>query len=213
MPLDPLHARILRIAADLPEARTAALAGGGAMLAHALVERTTRDVDLFTDRDAAEAVAIATALRAALIEAGFDVRPAPRPPHENRFVAIEPDTAASVQVEVFPDGGRLQPPVHLDVGPVLHPDDLAADKLLAMWGRGEPRDYVDVVALLDAYPAERLMELASAKDRGFEPDTFGDALGAVQRITPARWDGAGIGPERAGHVREVILAWRARLAR
>ncbi|MGH3821566.1 MAG: hypothetical protein ACRDRA_01785 [Pseudonocardiaceae bacterium] len=27
--------------------------------------------------------------------------------------------------------------VQLDVGPVLHPDDLAADKVLAMWGRGE----------------------------------------------------------------------------
>lgn len=55
MPLEPLHVRIIRIAAELPEARTIALAGGGSMLAHDIVERATRDVDLFTDRDPDEA--------------------------------------------------------------------------------------------------------------------------------------------------------------
>jgi hypothetical protein len=58
-----LHDRIVRLAAQLPEARTVALAGGGAMLAHDLVDRLTQDVDLFTDRDAEEAVAVAAALR------------------------------------------------------------------------------------------------------------------------------------------------------
>lgn len=61
MPLDPSHARLVRIAAALPEARTLALAGGGAMLAHGIVDRLTKDVDLFTDRDADEAVAVAAA--------------------------------------------------------------------------------------------------------------------------------------------------------
>ncbi|MBA3906713.1 MAG: hypothetical protein H0X35_08545 [Pseudonocardiales bacterium] len=39
---------------------------------------------------------------------------------ENRFIAIDPASGAGVQVEVFPDGGRLHAPVQLDVGPVLH---------------------------------------------------------------------------------------------
>lgn len=126
------------------------------MLAHEIVDRVTKDVDLFTDRDAEEAVRLATALRTAWAAEGFRIEPAARPQHENRFVAVDPATAGTVQIEVFPDGGRLHPPVQLGVGPVLHRDDLAADKLLAMWGRGEPRDYVDVVALLGIYGGETL---------------------------------------------------------
>ncbi len=76
---------------------------------------------------------------------------------ENRFIAIDPASGTGVQVEVFPDGGRLHAPVQLDVGPVLLQDDLAADKVLAMWGRGEPRDYLDVVALLGLYDHDALL--------------------------------------------------------
>jgi hypothetical protein len=45
--LDPLHEQIARIAFALPGAGQVALAGGGAMLAHDLVDRPTQDVDLF----------------------------------------------------------------------------------------------------------------------------------------------------------------------
>jgi len=43
--LDPLHEQIARIAFSLPEAGQVALTGGGAMLAHDLVDRPTQDVD------------------------------------------------------------------------------------------------------------------------------------------------------------------------
>jgi hypothetical protein len=43
--LGPLHEQIARIALALPEAGQVALAGGGAMLAHDLVDRPTQDVD------------------------------------------------------------------------------------------------------------------------------------------------------------------------
>ena len=48
MTLDPLHEQIARIAFALPQAGQVALAGGGAMLAHDLVDRPTQDLDLFT---------------------------------------------------------------------------------------------------------------------------------------------------------------------
>jgi hypothetical protein len=41
VPLDPLQDRIARVALALPEARTLALAGGGAMIAHGFVTRQT----------------------------------------------------------------------------------------------------------------------------------------------------------------------------
>lgn len=209
--LDPVHARIVAVAAALPEARTVALAGGGAMLAHGIVDRVTKDVDLFTDRDTAEAVALAAALRTALEADGMRVEPAPRPPHEHRFVAVDPASGAVVQIEVFPDGGRLREPVQLAVGPVLHRDDLAADKVLAMWGRGEPRDYVDVVALLELYTGDALLALASAKDAGLARGMFVHSLRAVERLSDADWLDAGIAPGRAAQVRAAVLAWRERL--
>lgn len=61
MVLDPLQDRIVRIALALPEARSLALAGGGVMLAQGFIDRRTRGIDLFTDRDNGEAVAVAAA--------------------------------------------------------------------------------------------------------------------------------------------------------
>jgi hypothetical protein len=92
---------------------------------------------------------------------------AERPPLDHRFVTVDPATGAECTVEVFADGGRLHDRVTLDLGPVLHPDDLAADKMLALWGRARPRDFFDVAALIDGYGYERLLELSEAKDSGF----------------------------------------------
>jgi hypothetical protein len=46
--LNPLHEWVARIVFDLPQARSVAIAGGNAMLAHDLVVRPTQDLDLFT---------------------------------------------------------------------------------------------------------------------------------------------------------------------
>ena len=208
-----MHDVVVRLAASLPEARTVVLAGGGAMLAHELVERITRDVDLFTDRDAEEAVAVATALRSALRSRGWDVEAAVRLPHENRFVAVEPESGRRVQIEVFADGGRLRPPVRLAVGPVLHRDDLAADKVLAMWDRGEPRDYIDVTALLGVYGARELFALAAAKDAGLTADLLVDSLRRVHRFQTQDWTDAGFDAALARRAATAIDRWRRELTR
>jgi hypothetical protein len=41
-----------------------------------------------------------------------------------------------------PDGGRLRPLPVVDIGQVLHPDDVAADKVLTLWGRARTRDFL-----------------------------------------------------------------------
>lgn len=138
MPLDPLQDLIVRTASGLAEAHTIALAGGGAMIAHGFVDRATQDVDLFTEIDDAEARRVTAALRAALHARGLESRDADRPPADHRFIAVDPTDGSEYMVEVFADGGRLQPRVMLDVGPVLHTDDLAADKVLALWDEHGP---------------------------------------------------------------------------
>ena len=73
MSLDPLHEEIARIAFALPEAGQVALAGGGAMRAHDLVDRPTQDVDLFTP-DPAELTRLTDGLAVALRAEGAQVR-------------------------------------------------------------------------------------------------------------------------------------------
>jgi hypothetical protein len=89
VPLDPFQERIARMALALPEARTLALAGGGAMIVHGFIDRATRDVDLFTEVDSAEAERVALALQTALERRGLrTVVSGGSPP--NRFVVTDP---------------------------------------------------------------------------------------------------------------------------
>jgi len=206
MPLDPLQDRIARTALALPEARTLALAGGGA-IAHGFVTRATKDVDLFTEVDNDEAVHVVAALRQALAAQNLITRPGDRPPFDHRLVVVEPDTGRECTVEIFADGGRLHGAVRLEVGPVLHPDDLAADKTLALWSRARPRDFFDVAALLDRYGAAQLLELAAAKDPGFSVGTFRDALRAMRRLGPADWAEDGIDTDTAQRLQTTFSAW------
>jgi hypothetical protein len=213
MPLDALQEQIARTALSLPEARPLALAGGGAMIAHGFVDRATKDVDLFTEVDDQEALRVVVALRRALEQQRLVTRDTDRPPLDHRFVTVEPDTGAECTVEVFADGGRLRGIVTLDIGPVLHPEDLAADKVLALWDRARPRDYFDVGALISRFGRERLLELAAAKDSGFSSAAFVDSLRAIARLGPADWAEDGVPPGAVDQLRATFDAWRAHLTR
>lgn len=212
MPLDPLQDLIVRTASTLPEAHTIALAGGGAMVAHGFVDRATQDVDLFTEIDDNEALRVTAALRVALLDRGLRTRDADRPPADHRFIVIDPTDGNECLVEVFADGGRLRPRVILDVGPALHPDDLAADKVLALWGRARPRDFYDIRALMRHYSTQELLRLAAAKDAGFTTPTFVDALNAISRLTEADWAEDGIDAESIPDIRQTFATWRDELS-
>lgn len=94
---------------------------------------------------------------------------------------------------------------------MLHPDDLAADKTLALWGRAEPRDFLDVITLRALYGGVRLLELAAEKDRGFTLPTFREALGSITRISPQRWAAAGIDEHHVDAIHAAVKEWRSEL--
>lgn len=139
MSLDPVQERFTRLALALPESGQAALAGGGAMLAHGFVERPTRDLDLFSPQPE-DVVRLAEALAAA----GGTAEVVRKEPTFVRMIATTRDGRA-VATEIAQDA-RIRETVQLDVGQVLHPDELAADKMLALFGRAAARDLVDVSA-------------------------------------------------------------------
>jgi hypothetical protein len=74
-------------------------------------------------------------------------------------------------IEIAHDA-RIREAVQLSFGRVLHPDEVAADKTLALFGRAAARDLVDVAALLVPYTLEQLCELAAEKDAGFDRRVF-----------------------------------------
>jgi hypothetical protein len=176
--LSPLQEKVLTLFFSLPEASGFALAGGGALVVRSIVQRTTRDLDLFTTIDK-EVRFAADALRAQLPTAGLQGRIIRSGTSFTRLVV-----SAGLDEELVVDlavDHRLAPAEMGPVGPILALDDLAADKLLALFGRAEARDFVDVWALAQVMATERLLELARTKDPGFDVYVLATMIGTLDR--------------------------------
>ncbi len=86
---------------------------------------------------------------------------------------------------------------------------LAGDKLLALFGRAEPRDFIDAHALAARIDLADLYRLASDKDPGFNLERLCEALGVFDHhprqafpITDADYD----------QLRHWVHQWRNGLA-
>ncbi len=115
MALTTAQTRIARLALALPEAAGFVLTGGGAMLAYGLVDRPTRDLDLFTT-DPAALAPFAAALELALAAAGLSVTRGRVATAYQQLMVV--DGGETVLVELAHDA-RLWPSAMLTVGPVL----------------------------------------------------------------------------------------------
>jgi hypothetical protein len=68
---------------------------------------------------------------------------------------------------------------------MLSLEELAADKLLALFDRAQARDFVDVAALVERFDLDRLCELAAEKDAGFSRSVLRQMLGGFDRFQQA----------------------------
>ncbi|WHM37905.1 nucleotidyl transferase AbiEii/AbiGii toxin family protein [Streptomyces sp. BPTC-684] len=187
---DELHQRLIRIGLEAAREHGFALGGGQAVRAHRVVERLSDDVDLFTTWDRRAELAPAVELVAqAYRSAGLAV--AVRQLGETRIQLLvtdpttnpEADLERATLVELLVDP-RLHPPVEMAIGPVLHRDDVAANKVTALFDRAEARDFIDVVALLHSghYTRAHLLSLGAQKDHGFDPQIFAGMLSRIARF-------------------------------
>ncbi|WP_306216103.1 nucleotidyl transferase AbiEii/AbiGii toxin family protein [Actinoplanes sp. RD1] len=209
-----VHERIARIALDAGGRYGFALAGGYAVSAHGIGDRPSGDVDIFTDWDArADFPSAVTAVEDALDYYGFVVYEAKRSDTFARLLLTDGNGAPPEKLEMSADW-RVHPPVQLEIGPVLHPDDAVANKMAALYGRAAPRDFLDVDAVLESgrYTRERLLELAEAADTGFDRGYFAEALGALAHIPDAQFGMYGIAAEALPAMRERFAQWRSELS-
>jgi hypothetical protein len=99
-------------------------------------------------------------------------------------------------------------PVEQGLGyPTLAGEELAVDKVLAVFGRAEARDFVDLMAVERHYGLDRLMELAAEKDRGFDPTVFAEMAGSFARFDRDDFE---IDDGRYDHLSRLVGVWRQR---
>ncbi|HUR79226.1 MAG TPA: hypothetical protein VM733_00570 [Thermoanaerobaculia bacterium] len=148
------------------------VAGGAALNTILDAPRISQDLDLFHDTAAALA-ATWNADRAALFDAGYEIEVVRERP---AFVeAIVRRGAEFVILQWTHDSAfRFFPLVeHPELGLALHPVDLATNKLLALVGRVEARDWVDILQCHAAVqPLGYLAWAATGKDPGLAPDAI-----------------------------------------
>lgn len=70
-------------------------------------------------------------------------------------------------------------------GPTLAVEELAANKVLALFDRAEARDFLDLVELTRHFELQSLMDLAGEKDTGFDTAGFLVSLTSFRRFTAA----------------------------
>lgn len=174
MALTPLQRRVLHAIAKnrSPDSH---VAGGAALMAD--TPRFSDDIDIFHDvRDAVERSAQGDA--AALRAAGLTVNVRRR--GEAFFEGeVADETGETVKLQWAMDSAiRFFPAIKDETfGYRLHVLDLAVNKVLAMAGRREPRDYYDVIRLhQDGMPLAALAWAAPAKDPGYTPELIIDAI-------------------------------------
>jgi hypothetical protein len=92
---------------------------------------------------------------------------------------------------------------------MLSLEELAADKLLALFDRAQARDFVDVAALVERFGLDRLCELATEKDAGFSRLVLRDMLGGFDRFDQTEF---GLDNTTYTHLAQQVRRWQATLS-
>jgi hypothetical protein len=180
MALTALQRDVCRLLAARRRAGGESYVAGGVALNVALeAHRMSRDLDVF--HDTTEAVARSWDRdRVALEHAGYGVSVVRERPGFVEATVSRP--GQSLIVEWARDSAfRFFPLVeHDELGLTLHPFDLATNKILALAGRREARDWVDAITCDERLqPLGYLAWAACGKDPGFTPPGL---VAHVQRV-------------------------------
>jgi hypothetical protein len=185
MPLSPFQARVavLLSANRTPDSY---LAGGAALHIEPSSKRYSNDLDYFNDSEERVASAFAQD-RATLEGAGCHVDVLLHQPGLIRAVVRGASQGESTRIEwAHETAWRFLPVIESEMaGYQLHPVDLAVNKLLALVGRNEPRDFLDVMeAHRTMLPLGALCWAAAGKDPGYTPLLLLDLLRRRGNVRP-----------------------------
>lgn len=173
--LTPLQLAFLQVFTSIPDQNQFYLTGGTALAEFFLGHRLSYDLDLFTSEDGL-IQPVSYQVERLVAENNLKLEVIRRFTTYVEFLIY--DDNESLKVDLALDSPfRFQPPMVSPLGIwVNNFVDLCVDKLLAYYGRAEPRDAVDLFFILEYQTLEALVEKAKQKDPGFDLYWFAVAL-------------------------------------
>jgi hypothetical protein len=202
--LSPLQRKVLEIVRSIEGTEGLALAGGGGLIVQGIVDRETEDLDLF-GTSPGEVNRGLPVIEKALRDHGLRADRDRIADGFARLIISSEDETTNLDLAWDP---RILPPEQTAIGPVLQEEELAAGKMLALFGRALPRDFIDVSRLVDRFGLERLCELAAERDAGFDREVFVEMLSRFRRWPRADFDLVDSEYERLG---QQVEDWREQL--
>lgn len=215
MPVGKLHGQVAAIALRAAAAYGFALGGGNALIAYGIIDRSTQDVDVFSDEEGAVQAA-ADAVEAALRDEGFgterrdktgglsDIFYGMGDGLAEWIITARSGEQMMLQMAYF---DRTRSPILMDVGPVLDLEDVIGGKVCALASRAEPRDYVDTAAALRRYNIKEMIGFARRLDPGLTDRDFADAGQQLDRMPDPLFARYGLSPADVAALRERFKAW------
>lgn len=168
MPLTPFQKTLAKL---LSKNRTpdSHLAGGAALHFQAHSIRFSNDLDYFHDTLTRVTEAFSTDQKD-LLNKKYKIEIEIQQPGYIKATVSKNNEATKVEW-CYDSNWRFLPAIkNPDLGYVLHPLDLAINKVLALAGRNEPRDFLDVIHVHnETLPLGALCWAAAGKDPGFTP--------------------------------------------
>lgn len=210
MPLTSFQLEIARLLAGnrSPDSH---LAGGAALHFAPNSKRYSHDLDYF--HDSVERVATAFAAdRTRLEENGCRLDLEVNQPGYLRALVTRGEERTKIEW-AHDSAWRFMPALrHPDAGYQLHPVDIAVNKVLALAGRDEPRDFLDILAIeRDILPLGPLCWAAVGRDPGFSPLSLLELLKRRGRYRPE--DFAALMVTEPIDLQRLKSEWLAMLAR
>lgn len=192
---------------SLDASRDFVLSGGAALIAHNLISRSTGDLDLFSTK-ARQIDDVVVAFIDDAATRGWSVNVVRRSPTFARIEVGDMERDGLV-VDLGVESEPALTTVESGAGPSFQPVELAARKLLALFGRAEARDFSDVLELSRLFDIDELCDLAGRIDTGFNRAALAEALGSVDRFADADFQVGAVSPDE---IREFAHRWKASLA-
>ncbi len=166
--LTPFQKKILKAFTAIEESKAFYLTGGTALSVFYLAHRLSEDFDLFTSDEALISI-VARKFTSKLETLGIQVREIRNFASFWEAIASAGDESFKIQL-AYDSPFVLEQPIEKDELRIHSFEDIAAGKLLALFGRAEERDFIDVYFIVKngGLSLERLIELAKTKDPGLD---------------------------------------------
>ncbi len=182
MKLTALQKKTLRIFSMVDKHDNFYFTGHTALAVCYLRHRDSDDLDFFT-ADPASLDPTARDFEKTLRSAGLNVQVERRQATFVRLL-IEQELKMDMALDA---PFRLKPPVQSNIEGIKVPvdglEDIAANKMLALFGRAEPRDFVDVYFVAKEYfDFMEIVQMAAQKDTGFDLYWLAAAMQEAEKI-------------------------------